>query len=61
MGRTDDVVLNRQIRPASVSSQRVPLWHRLPVDSERGGGMEARHYRQTNYAGHPRSPERPQP
>lgn len=42
-----------QIRAAAVPSQRVSLWHRLPVAAGRGERLASRYHNQTDPARHP--------
>lgn len=51
--RCPDILTHRrQIRASAIPPQRVPLWHRLPVDPERRRGMEASHHNQGDLARH---------
>ncbi|UKZ62138.1 uncharacterized protein TrAtP1_003398 [Trichoderma atroviride] len=47
--------------PPAVPPQRLSLRHRLPVDSQRGRGVEASNHGQADSARHPRPPQRSQP
>jgi hypothetical protein len=40
-----------RLQTSFAASQYLPIRHRLPLDSERGGGLEATHHRKADPAG----------
>ena len=51
---------DRQIRPASIPSQRVPFRHSLSIHFERGRGLETSDHNQADSSWDSRSAQRPQ-